>query len=89
MIWVSLAIALLAVALVAVLALQVFRQVKGLAREVGSAAERIERAQSHLGQIQAKGPLAPPPVCTCGAAEEAKRRRKPVRTADGASVPVA
>ena len=69
MIWVFLAIALAAVALVAVLSLRVWRQIKGLGREVGSATQRLDRAQAELGRLQAAGPLAPPPVCTCGAAE--------------------
>ena len=92
MIWVILAIALLAIALVAVLSLQVFGAVKDLSREVGSAAERIAKAQEDLDAAQKSGPLAPPPVCTCGAAEAAVRRRSPlapsVRTPDGTPVQV-
>ena len=92
MIWVILAIALLAIALVAVLSLQVFGAVKDLGREVGNAAQRITEARDGLEAAQSAGPLAPPPVCTCGAAEAAVRRRSPlapsVRTPDGTPVQV-
>lgn len=59
---IDLAIALLALAVLAVLVLGLWRRVKALASAVTAAGETVGRATDALAEAQAAGPLSAPPA---------------------------
>jgi hypothetical protein len=74
-VWLTIVLLLLAVAVVLGLTLLVlWRQVKGLARTVADAGESVGTLTIALQDAQAGGPLAPKPHCAaCGASASAAR----------------